>query len=77
MEKHMPWKQFFTPAKSMNTEEAKQLLKEHQLTDIQIVDVRQPSEYHNDHIAGAILIPLPQLSDSYDLLKKNTPLLVY
>lgn len=76
-ERYMRWKQFFTPVKSMNTEEARQLLREHELTDIQIVDVRQPSEYHNGHIAGAILIPLPQLSDSYNLLKKDKPLLVY
>jgi len=61
----------------MNTEEAKKLLKEHELTDIQILDVRQPSEYRDGHIAGAILIPLPKLSDSYDLLEKDKPLLVY
>jgi len=73
----MQWKQFFTPAKSMNTEEAKDLLQDHELSDIQILDVRQPAEYHAGHIAGAILIPLPQLSDSYNLLKKNVPLLVY
>ena len=73
----MRWKQFFTPAKSMNSKDAKQFLKEHRLTDIQIVDVRQPSEYQNNHIAGAILIPLPELSDSYNLLKKDKPLLVY
>jgi rhodanese-related sulfurtransferase len=73
----MRWKQFFTPAKSMNSEEAKQLLREHELGDIQIVDVRQPREYRDGHIAGAILIPLPELSDSYHLLKKNDTLLVY
>ncbi len=73
----MRWKQFFTPAKSMNSEEAKQLLKEHELGDIQIVDVRQPREYRDGHIAGAILIPLPELSNSYHLLEKNDTLLVY
>lgn len=73
----MHWKQFFTPAKSMNSEEAKQLLKEHELGDIQIVDVRQPREYRDGHIAGAILIPLPELSDSYHLLEKKDTLLVY
>jgi len=73
----MRWKQFFTPAKSMNSEEAKQLIREHELADVQIVDVRQPTEYHGGHIAGAILIPLPELSESYDLLKKDDTLLVY
>ncbi len=73
----MRWKQFFTPAKSMNSTEAKQLLQDHELTDVQILDVRQPAEYQAGHIAGAILIPLPQLSDSYGLLAKDEPLLVY
>ncbi len=77
MEKYMHWKQFFTPAKSMNSEEAKLLLRANEHTDVQIVDVRQPAEYNNDHIAGAILIPLPELSDSYNLLQKDKPLLVY
>jgi hypothetical protein len=77
MEKYMHWKQFFTPTKSMNSEEAKLLLRANELTDVQIVDVRQPAEYNNDHIAGAILIPLPELSDSYNLLQKDKPLLVY
>ncbi len=73
----MRWKQFFTPVKSMNSTEAKQLLQDHELTDVQILDVRQPAEYRAGHIAGAILIPLPRLSDSYDLLVKDKPLLVY
>ena len=73
----MRWKQFFTPVKSMNSGEAKQLLQDHELTDVQILDVRQPAEYQAGHIAGAILIPLPRLSDSYDLLAKDKPLLVY
>ena len=73
----MRWKQFFTPAKSINSEEAKQLLLNHELTDVQILDVRQPAEYQAGHIAGAVLIPLPQLSDSFKMLSKNKPLLVY
>jgi len=73
----MRWKQFFTPAKSMNSKEAKQLLQDHELTDVQILDVRQPAEYQAGHIAGAMLIPLPQLSDSFKMLAKNKPLLVY
>jgi rhodanese-related sulfurtransferase len=73
----MRWNQFFTPAKSINSTEAKQLLQDHKLTDVQILDVRQPAEYQAGHIAGAMLIPLPRLSDSYDLLAKDKPLLVY
>ena len=73
----MRWKQFFTPTKSMNSTEAKQLLQNHELTDVQILDVRQPAEYQAGHIAGAVLIPLPRLSDSFDLLTKDRPLLIY
>jgi len=72
----MRWKQFFTPVKSMNSDEARELL-ENSSEDIEILDVRQPSEYQDSHIAGAKLIPLPLLDESFDQLDKDKPILVY
>lgn len=72
----MRWKQFFTPVKSMNSDEARELLKKSS-EDIEILDVRQPSEYQESHIAGAKLIPLPLLGESLDQLDKDKPVLVY
>ena len=72
----MRWKQFFTPVKSMKSDEARNFLK-NTTDDIEILDVRQPSEYQDSHIAGAKLIPLPLLKKSLDQLDRNKPVLVY
>lgn len=72
----MRWKQFFTPVMSLKTDEVKEILETSQ-EEVQILDVRQPSEYQKSHIAGAKLIPLPQLSDSFDKLDRDKPVVVY
>ncbi len=71
----MRWRQFFTPVQSINTEKAKKLIND--TKTIGIVDVRQPGEYKQGHIAGAQLMPLPQLSDSLVQLERQKPLIVY
>ncbi len=73
----MKWIQFFTPAESFNFKEAETYISQHQGEDITILDVRQPSEYEKAHIPGAILIPLPQLSDRLDEIDPEKPTLVY
>lgn len=72
----MHWKQFFTPVKSLNSNEAQKLLKNTE-NEIQLLDVRQPSEYEDSHIAGAKLIPLPLLGESLEQLDPEKPILVY
>ena len=72
----MRWKQFFTPVKSMKSDEVKELL-ESSKEEIQLLDVRQPSEYQSSHIAGAQLIPLPLLDDYMDELDREKPVVVY
>jgi rhodanese-related sulfurtransferase len=72
----MRWRQFFTPVKSLNSEETRELLQEAK-EDIQILDVRQPSEYQRSHIPGAQLIPLAQLGSSLDQLDRDKPIVVY
>jgi rhodanese-related sulfurtransferase len=73
----MKWMQFLTPAKSINFEETRDYISQHSGEDITILDVRQPSEYQESHIPGAILIPLPQLPDRLDELDPQKPTLVY
>lgn len=72
----MHWKQFFTPVKSLNSEETQKYLKQHG-EDVQLLDVRQPSEYENSHLPGAKLIPLPLLGESLDQLDRDKPIVVY
>ena len=73
----MKWKQFFTPVKSVTAEEAKKLLSETPLSDINILDVRQPKEYEEEHIPGAKLIPLPDLGNRLNELDPEKPTVVY
>ena len=59
----MRWKQFLTPVKSMNADQAREYMANQPLQDLTILDVRQPNEYEKGHIPGAKLIPLPELSE--------------
>lgn len=71
----MRWKQFFTPVKSMKSDEVQEMLANKE--DIQLLDVRQPSEYQSSHIAGSKLIPLPMLDEYMVDLDKDKPVVVY
>ncbi len=73
----MKWKQFFTPVKSISADEAKKLLSETALSDITLLDVRQPKEYEEEHIPGAKLIPIADLGNRLGELDPEKPTLVY
>jgi len=74
---YMKWKQFLTPVKSINTNEAKAFMDKNDVDDFTILDVRQPSEYEEGHIPGATLIPLPDLGDRLHELDPKKTQLVY
>ncbi|MCT4626444.1 rhodanese-like domain-containing protein [Halodesulfovibrio sp.] len=71
----MRWKQFLTPVESISTENALTMLGADD--SIQLVDVRQPAEYDDGHIAGAKHIPLGELLDRANELDKEKPVMVY
>jgi rhodanese-related sulfurtransferase/rubrerythrin len=73
----MKWLQFFTPAKSMDTAQAKAFISTQPSEKTTILDVRQPSEYETSHIPGAVLIPLSELSDRLEELDPDKSTLVY
>lgn len=73
----MKWLQFLTPAKSIDVNETKAILDRAGSDEVTLLDVRQPGEYKDSHIPGAVLIPLPQLSDRLDELDREKPVLVY
>jgi rhodanese-related sulfurtransferase len=70
-------KKLFTPVKSINTDEAKSFIAEHDEGAYTLLDVRQPGEYEGEHIPGAKLIPLPELKDSLKELDSGKPVVVY
>ena len=70
-------RKLFTPVKSMNSEEVKRFITEHEEGAYNLLDVRQPGEYEAEHIPGAKLIPLPALKDGLSQLDKQRPVIVY
>ena len=73
----MKWMQFLTPVQSRDHKQAQQMIADHAPEEITILDVRQPGEYRKNHIPGAVLIPLPHLSDRLSELDPDKPTLVY
>ena len=73
----MKWKQFFTPVKNMDAEEARAYMAEHEEGTYTLLDVRQLGEYENSRIPGATLISLPQLSDRLGELDPEKPVIAY
>ncbi len=70
-------KKLFTPVKSINTEEAKRFIAEHEEGTYTLLDVRQLGEYEGEHIPGAKLVPLPALKDGIRQLDSQKPVVVY
>ena len=73
----MQWKQFFTPVQSIDAPKAAQYMEEHPAETYTLLDVRQPKEYENSHIAGAKLIPVGELDRRLDELDPDKPAIVY
>lgn len=42
----------------------------------QVLDVRNPDEYQEAHVAGAVLIPLPELAERQEEIPEGDPLYV-
>jgi sulfur-carrier protein adenylyltransferase/sulfurtransferase len=77
MEDPMNWRQFLTPVKSIDANQAKSYLADKKVDEVTILDVRQPKEYESGHIPGAVLAPLPDLTDFMDRIDRSKPVFVY
>jgi rhodanese-related sulfurtransferase/rubrerythrin len=67
----------FTPVKSMDAQEAKKFISNHEEGTFTLLDVRQPGEYEQEHIPGAKLIPLSTLNDSTKEMDPEKPVITY
>jgi len=65
------------PAQIMTEAEAKEFMNNHKSDEYQLVDVRLLEEYENDHLPGAMLVPLPELIIDQHSLDPNKPTIVY
>jgi len=61
----------------MTAEEVRNYIQTHQAGSYQLLDVRQPGEYEQQHLPGAILIPLKELADRIGELDSRSPTLIY
>jgi rhodanese-related sulfurtransferase/rubrerythrin len=70
-------KKLFSFVGGIDPEEAKKFTAEHPEGSYTLLDVRQPSEYEQEHLPGAKLIPLGQLGDSLAEIDRDKPVIAY
>jgi len=77
MEATMGILDYFRSGSNWSVGKVKEFLRENNPDDYNLVDVRQPKEYESEHIPGAKLIPIKELSDRLDELDPTKPTIVY
>lgn len=70
-------RKLFSLVEGIDAEQAKKIMQELPEGGYTLLDVRQPSEYEEEHLPGAKLIPLGQLGDSLDEIDKDKPVIAY
>jgi len=65
------------PAPNLTPEELRHFQGRHREGGYTLLDVRQPGEYQERHLAGAKLIPLPELPGRLDELNHEEPVVAY
>ena len=68
---------YFKPVSTWPAEKVRLFLKEKNLEDYNLVDVRTPKEYEQGHLPGAELIPVGELANRLSQLDPNKPTIVY
>jgi rhodanese-related sulfurtransferase len=68
---------YFKPVKTWSAEEVKEFLKDKGPGDYNLVDVRQPREYEEEHLPGAQLIPVGDLPTRVGELDPSKPTIAY
>ena len=68
---------YFRPVETMTAEQVREFLDKHDPGDYNLVDVRQPGEYRQQHLPGARLIPLAKLPDRMNELDPAKPTVTY
>jgi|GEM_PF-31351 len=67
----------FSPVDSLDPQAAQAFMAARPAGSYTLLDVRQPGEYEAEHLPGATLIPLPELSDAASQLDPAKPTLVH
>jgi rhodanese-related sulfurtransferase len=67
----------FEPVTEMSADQVRVYLETHRADEFTLLDVRQPDEYAQGHLAGARLIPLPELADRLGEMDPAKPIIAY
>ncbi|WP_305041155.1 rhodanese-like domain-containing protein [Geoalkalibacter sp.] len=68
---------FFRPVPQLSAEEVRRFLLEHDPEQFHLLDVRQPKEYQQGHLPGALLMPVDQLRERLDELDPERTTITY
>ena len=68
---------YFKPVSTMNPEGVRKFLQGKDLKDYNLVDVRTPREYEQNHLPGAQLIPVGEIENRLSEIDPNKPTIVY
>jgi len=68
---------FFVSVPTLSAEEARRLIESQDMDRYNLIDVRQPKEYAEQHLPGARLIPLGELKERVGEIDPANPTIVY
>ena len=68
---------YFKSVPTMTAEAVRKFLADRQPDEYNLIDVRQPNEYEEDHIPGANLIPMAELNDRLGEIDPTKPTIAY
>ena len=67
----------FPSGENISPAEVKKFISEHDPENYQLLDVRQPKEFAEGHLPGAVLIPVKELQDRLAEVDREKPAFVY
>ena len=68
---------YFKPVSTWPAEKVREFLNQKDSADYNLIDVRQPKEYEQNHLPGARLIPLGELQNRLSEIDPHKPTIVY
>jgi len=68
---------YFKSVPTMTAEEVRKFLADRHPDEYNLIDVRQPKEYEEDHIPGANLIPMAELNERLNEIDPAKPTIAY
>ncbi len=68
---------YFKRVPTWSAEKIREFLNQKKSGEYNLIDVRQPEEYKQGHLAGAQLIPVAELSNRLAEIDPNKPTIVY